>query len=125
MGPVYERTALQLVPSQWEEPFARVILEAHASGIPAIASAVGGIPEAMHSGGVLLPPSAPPDEWADAIERVLSDKGLYSRLSQEATQNASRPEFDPNRIADGFLAIARTHLRRCRSVPLAPRTCSC
>lgn len=36
-----------VLPSTWDEPFGRVIVEAMASGIPAVASAVGGIPEIL------------------------------------------------------------------------------
>ena len=44
---IYERTRLALVPSIWEEPFCRVVLEVQASGIPVLASRVGGLPEAL------------------------------------------------------------------------------
>jgi glycosyltransferase involved in cell wall biosynthesis len=36
-----------VLPSMWEEPFGRVVLEAMATGRPAVASAVGGIPELL------------------------------------------------------------------------------
>lgn len=36
-----------VLPSTWDEPFGRVIVEAMASGRPAVASAVGGIPEIL------------------------------------------------------------------------------
>lgn len=34
-----------IVPSQWNEPFGRVVIEANSYGIPVIASNKGGIPE--------------------------------------------------------------------------------
>jgi glycosyltransferase involved in cell wall biosynthesis len=40
---------LLVVPSVWEEPFGRVIIEAMASGVPVIATQVGGIPEILKS----------------------------------------------------------------------------
>lgn len=46
-GSVYAHARLLLVPSRWHEAFPRVVLEAQALGIPVVASARGGIPEAM------------------------------------------------------------------------------
>jgi glycosyltransferase involved in cell wall biosynthesis len=39
-----------VVPSQWNEPFGRVIVEAFSRGIPVIASAMGGMTELVESG---------------------------------------------------------------------------
>jgi len=50
----YAETAILLVPSLWEEPFGRVIVEAMSFGIPVIANDVGGIKEAMNGGGFLI-----------------------------------------------------------------------
>jgi glycosyltransferase involved in cell wall biosynthesis len=115
MRDVYRQTALLLAPSQWDEAFGRVLLEAQASGIPVVASRVGGIPEAMLSGGVLLDPSAPPDAWALEIERLLSDLAAYERAGEEARQNVARPEFDPEALVTRFLTLATEHLARCRA----------
>lgn len=53
---------LVVVPSVWEEPFGRTVIEAMATGRPVIASAVGGIPEIL--GGefarFLVPPGDVP-----------------------------------------------------------------
>jgi L-malate glycosyltransferase len=55
----FEMIDILLVPS-WEEPFGIVVLEAMASGIPVIASAVGGPAEIIRPGeGVLVPPRDP------------------------------------------------------------------
>lgn len=47
---VYQTMALTdvtVVPSRWEEPFGRVIIESYAQGTPVIAANVGGIPEVI------------------------------------------------------------------------------
>jgi len=44
---VLQAADLLVLPSTWDEPFGRVIVEAMASGRPAVASAVGGIPEIL------------------------------------------------------------------------------
>jgi glycosyltransferase involved in cell wall biosynthesis len=112
MRSVYAQTSVLVAPSVWEEAFGRVILEAHASSIPVIATRIGGIPEALGGGGLLLLPEASPEEWAGAVESVLSDGALRSRLSAQARANAARPELDPECIADRFLEAAAAHLGR-------------
>lgn len=106
--PVYERTRLLLFPAQWEEGFGRVALEAHANGIPVVASAAGGLPEAVGEGGRILPSDAPPDTWADAVEEILRDDVAYRRLSHAALANTQRPEFDAERITDAFETLLRS-----------------
>ena len=124
MRDVYRRTALLLAPSQWDEAFGRVLLEAQVSGIPVVASRIGGIPEALRSGGMLLSPTAPVVDWASAIEAILADTSTYARLSAEARENVMRPAFNADALVDHFLALVGAHLDRCRAYtgePAGPR----
>lgn len=43
----YKKIDLLVVPSQWKEPFGRVVIEAISKGIPVIASCNGGLPEIL------------------------------------------------------------------------------
>ncbi|PGV53348.1 glycosyl transferase family 1 [Bacillus sp. AFS037270] len=64
---------LVIVPSTWEEPFGRVIIEAYQVGTPVLASNVGGIPEIIINNSHLFEP-----QNIDSIkESILS----YNRLS--------------------------------------------
>jgi glycosyltransferase involved in cell wall biosynthesis len=45
--PVLHAADLVVMPSRWDEPFGRVVIEAMSSGRPALASAVGGVPEVL------------------------------------------------------------------------------
>jgi glycosyltransferase involved in cell wall biosynthesis len=45
-----EKIDFLVVPSVWNEPFGRIVVEAFAAGVPVIASATGGIPEIMAEG---------------------------------------------------------------------------
>ena len=77
-----------LVPS-WEEPFGRVIVEAMALGLPVLATRVGGPAEIIHDDvdGILLSPRNP-QEWADALVRVMSSEEMRSRLSAAGRRRA-------------------------------------
>lgn len=59
------------------------ILEAGLSGLPVIASNVGGIPEIIENGkdGLLIPP-ADPEELVNAIKKLLEDKTLRETLAK-------------------------------------------
>lgn len=74
VGNVLQKARALLVPSEWFEGQPRAILEAYASGVPVIASRIGGLPEVVHDGvsGLLVPPSRP-DAWSGAVRQLLSD----------------------------------------------------
>jgi glycosyltransferase involved in cell wall biosynthesis len=69
-----------LVPSQWEETFGLVAVEAMAVGTPAIAPAHGAFPEIITDGvdGVLVPPHDA-GAIAGVLEDVDSDPAAYDR----------------------------------------------
>lgn len=53
-GEVYSRALVTMVPSRWAEAFPRAIIESQILGIPVIASARGGIPEAIADASMLV-----------------------------------------------------------------------
>ncbi len=69
MRTIYANARALLVPSQWEEAWGRVVTEAQLSGIPVIASRIGGLPEAVGDGGLLLPPDDF-QAWSSALRRL-------------------------------------------------------
>jgi glycosyltransferase involved in cell wall biosynthesis len=107
---VFRASSLLLVPSQVEEAFGRVIVEAGQSGVPAVASRIGGIPEAIGNSGVLVEPTDPPERWASVIKGALSDPAYYARLSAAAAANASRDEFAPRTVAVRLLDVLKRHI---------------
>jgi len=90
MAAIYGQARVVLVPSQWEEAFGRVVAEAQVSGIPTLASSIGGLPEAVGDGGRLLPPDTPAHHWAAALRSIWDDPAEHSRLSLAATAHAAR-----------------------------------
>jgi spore coat protein SA len=70
-------------PSTWSEPFGMVNVEAMATALPVVATAVGGIPEIFNEGGGILIPNNSPGDLAAAIESLLKDADKCRQLSCE------------------------------------------
>jgi D-inositol-3-phosphate glycosyltransferase len=96
---------LVLVPSH-SETFGLVALEAAASGVPVIASASGGLREAVAHGetGQLMD-SRQPEDWGRAITRLLSEPELTATMGTVARVHARR--FDWGWTARRLAALYR------------------
>lgn len=84
----YAAAELVVLPTR-AETYGMVVTEALARGLPVLASAVGGVPEALGStpdGGApgLLTPPGDVEALADAIRRWLDDPALRRRLREAA-----------------------------------------
>jgi lipopolysaccharide heptosyltransferase II len=82
---------LLVMPSIGEETFGRVIVEAQASGVPVIASRIGGIVDLIKDGenGILTAPR----DWSglsEAIIRVLKDRDFRQRLSRKGRSGVEK-----------------------------------
>jgi glycosyltransferase involved in cell wall biosynthesis len=80
------------VPSVWPEPFGLVGLEAGCVGLPAVAFAVGGIPDWLRPGetGELAPADPPQVQGlAQALQRALADPEHLSELRRGAWRMAA------------------------------------
>lgn len=73
------------------------LMEAASCGVPAVATAVGGVPELVEDGvtGVLVR-SGDANALASALERLLLDPGLAARLGR-AAQRRAQDRFDVRR----------------------------
>ena len=106
---ILQRTRVVLAPSLWAEARSRMILEAMARGIPVVSSQVGGLGEAMlgmdylvpvravvhyHSAvdELMVPAAEIPEQdigpWQAVLERLLTDRAHYERLSA-SSRNAA------------------------------------
>jgi glycosyltransferase involved in cell wall biosynthesis len=86
------------------EGLPNALLEAASCGVPLVATAVGGPGEVIRDGqDGLLVPHGEPRAMSAAIERVLDDDGLASRLSAGARKLAAL--LSPDRERDEWLAL--------------------
>jgi glycosyltransferase involved in cell wall biosynthesis len=86
-------------PSEWDEPFGLVPIEAMACGTPVIATGTGGSAEFLHDGGNCLRyPPGDVDALADAVRRLAESPALRSRLVAGGAVTAE--ELDIARVAD-------------------------
>jgi len=90
LPPYYNAADLLCVPSQYEEGFGRILIEALACGCPVVASNRGGIPEAVDSTvGVLVdPPTA--GNFRDVIAGLRADRARLEALRRNSRPYAER-----------------------------------
>ncbi|PWR21980.1 PIG-L family deacetylase [Zavarzinia compransoris] len=100
---VWRRAAVLIVPSLCPEGFGRIIVEAQLNGIPVIAHAGGGVPEAAGSDAFLIPPPAtrgdPVFPEISAAERARSVAAFCTHIEAVFAGAGNR-------------AAARAHARR-------------
>jgi glycosyltransferase involved in cell wall biosynthesis len=104
LGPWFERAAVVAAPSR-REGYGVVAREAMAWGRPVVASAVGGLLDAVEDGvtGLLVPPGDV-DSLRTALERLLEDAELRARLGAAARKKAQR-EFSFEAATAALLAV--------------------
>ena len=87
------------------EGFGISLVEASACGLPVVAGNSGGIPDAVRDGetGILVPPEDPA-ALADAVCRVLGDRGLATHLGQNG-RRAVETHFNWDRVVWDLRAI--------------------
>jgi len=99
---VLAQTRVLLMPSLWYEGFGLIVMESMLRGIPVVSSDSGGLVEAKHGTGYVLPVKTiaryearfdehamprpvveanDPEPWVAAVERLLGDRAEYERES--------------------------------------------
>jgi spore coat protein SA len=92
-------------PSIWNDPFPLAPLEGMASGLPIVASNVGGLAEALaYGGGILIPPSNP-RALAEALGSLAKDEGRCKELGKEAREAVEKHFFWSNVRAQYLSAV--------------------
>lgn len=86
------------------EGLPNAVLEAMASGLPVVLSAIGPHRELLAAGGGVLVEDPGPRALGDAIERLIRDPRERGRLGEEA-RGAACSRFDWRRSAEGLLRL--------------------
>ncbi len=79
----YRQVSVISVPIRFEEGVGLYLCEAFAAGRPAVEPATGSFPEIVGGAGILYQPNTP-DALADALEKIVTDKELYTQKAAEA-----------------------------------------
>ncbi len=89
------------------EPFGRVLIEAMAASKPVVATRAGATPEIIEDGeqGLLVAPGNP-SALADAVIRILADRGLADSMGRKGRLRVQE-RFHVRQYVDGVQAIYR------------------
>ncbi|GAB5536487.1 MAG: hypothetical protein Rubg2KO_27360 [Rubricoccaceae bacterium] len=93
------------------------LLEALATGTPAVASAVGGVPNVLATGGGYTVPPEDPRTLADQLTVLLTDSKLATQVGKEAFQNAQN--YSSDHVIDTYECVLKGQaiVRRERPTP--------
>ncbi|HEY2571853.1 MAG TPA: glycosyltransferase [Solirubrobacteraceae bacterium] len=81
------RTSHAFLHVSWTEGFPQVLVEAFASGLPTVATAVGGVPAAATGAATLIEPDDA-NAAAEALEAIAGEQQLRERLIEAGLQRA-------------------------------------
>jgi len=111
----YRRSRVLVVPSVWFEPFAMVVVDAMALGVPVIASRIGGLPYGVADGvtGLLFEPGNPRD-LVQQVRRLWDDPQLCNRMGSAGRQKVMR-EYTEDAYFHNLMAVYQTAIQRSRN----------
>lgn len=107
----YQNTDVFIFPSVWDEPFGMPLIEAMATGVPVVATRVGGIKEIVEEGktGILVEPSDA-SALSEAIRHLFSHENLRKKMGKTARRRAVN-SFSWEQIAKSLLRLYKNICR--------------
>ncbi|MGG7103485.1 glycosyltransferase [Rhodococcus sp. 24CO] len=112
------RARVVCVPSRWAEPQGLVAIESMSAGTPVVASDIGGLRDVIdHNRSGLLVPPGNAAELARALQRLLDDQALHTRLADGGRIRA-RTYTESTVLPQVRLAYARAISLRAISISL-------
>jgi glycosyltransferase involved in cell wall biosynthesis len=109
LAELYCSSSIVVCPS-WYESFPAPPLEGMACGVPVVTTSIGVEDYARDGENCLVVPPRNPEAMADAILRLLSDKDLCQKLSEEGPKTAQ--QFTWDRTADKVEKLFEQTLRK-------------
>src|SRR3954469_14494229 len=99
------RSADYFLHVSWTEGLPQVIFEAFAARLPVVATAVGGVPDAVGEAALLVLPGSA-EEAVDALVRLASDEALRERLVEDGVERVRQhtTAAEVRRVAEFFEA---------------------
>ncbi|HYO10771.1 MAG TPA: glycosyltransferase [Tepidisphaeraceae bacterium] len=115
LAPLYASADLFVFPSR-TDTLGQVVMEAQASGLPALVTPDGGPKESIEDGrtGAIVA-GDDPARWAQAIEALIDDAPRRQRMALAAAQRASRLS-----LAATFHGFWNAHLSACEHAAASP-----
>lgn len=115
-APYYHLMTLYCLPTH-REGFPNSVLEAHASGLAVVTTTATGAVDSVEDGVTgLLVPAGDAGALAQAIERLLRDRVLATRMGVAGRERVAR-DFRPQLIWDALVNLYRRLLRE-RGIPM-------
>ncbi len=100
--PYLQNADIFLLPSLYEG-MPMTIIEAMGTGLPIVASAVGGVPDMIRDGESGLLTTCQPDAVSEAVLRLLEDPILRQKLGKKAKEESRR--FSAEAMAEAFCQL--------------------
>jgi glycosyltransferase involved in cell wall biosynthesis len=120
--PALMRTAHVFVMSSRWEGLPLAIIEAMMSGLPVVATKVGGVPEIVSENETgLLVPTGDPEALAAALKRILDEPSLAYRMGQAGRRRALARFTEARMLAETNALYARVLAGRVRTSVGAPQ----
>jgi phosphatidylinositol alpha-mannosyltransferase len=111
---VYAGADIFCSPATGRESFGIVLLEAMASGVPVVASAIPGFSQVVEPGGDgLLVAPGKPEGFTRALETLIADPGLRQSMARRGIEKARR--YDWRVVVGGILDVYETARERARA----------
>jgi phosphatidylinositol alpha-mannosyltransferase len=118
---IYASSDIFCTPASGGESFGIVLLEAMATGVPVLASAIPGFAQVVEAGrdGVLVPPRQP-EAWARELAALLDDPELRRSMGRNGIAKARR--YDWKVVVDSVLDVYAEAQQRSRAHLVAAST---